>query len=115
MRITRELTEAAVLQELGTRLARRRIDSGLTQAALAREAGVAKRTVERIEAGRTAELGTLIRLLTVLDLSAGLDALVPDAAPSPISLLKSRGRERRRASRPRAAPTAPGQPWSWTE
>jgi transcriptional regulator with XRE-family HTH domain len=115
MKITPELADTAVLAELGARLARRRIDRGLTQAALAREAGVSKRTVERIEAGRAAELGTLIRLLKVLDLAAGLDTLVPAAAPSPMALLKSRGRERRRASRPRVAAAAPAEPWSWAE
>jgi hypothetical protein len=60
------------------------------------EAGVAKRTVERIEAGHSAELATVIRLLRVLKLIEGLDSLVPDQLPSPMALLKSQGRTRRR-------------------
>ena len=55
MKLTTEMTDAAVLQELGARLHRRRIDANLTQAQLAEEAGVSKRTVERIEAGRSEE------------------------------------------------------------
>jgi transcriptional regulator with XRE-family HTH domain len=96
MRITSGLSEAAVLQELGSRIARHRLESGFTQAVLAVEAGVAKRTLERIEAGHSAELATVIRLLRVLKLIDGLEGLVPDQLPSPMALLKSQGRRRRR-------------------
>jgi transcriptional regulator with XRE-family HTH domain len=96
MRITSNLNEAAVLQELGARIARHRLENGLTQAALAMEAGVAKRTLERIEAGHGTELATFIRLLRVLNLTDGLERLVSDQPPSPIALLKSQGRERQR-------------------
>ena len=47
------LTDEAILEEIGRRLARRRVDLGCTQADLAEQSGVAKRTVERIEAGRS--------------------------------------------------------------
>ena len=40
MKITTELTDMAVLHEIGERLERRRIDAGLTQAQLAEEAGI---------------------------------------------------------------------------
>jgi DNA-binding XRE family transcriptional regulator len=96
MRITSGLSDAAVLQELGSRIARHRLENGLTQAALAVESGVAKRTLERIEAGNSAELVTIIRLLRVLKLVDGLEALVPDQLPSPMVMLKSQGRTRRR-------------------
>ena len=115
MEITRDLADAAVLDEIGSRLARHRLEAGLTQAALAREAGVAKRTVERIEAGHAAELGTLIRILRVLNLIAGLQGLVPDPPPSPIALLENRGRRRQRASGRRTAAAPGGRPWTWAE
>src|SRR5256885_5069911 len=63
MKLTTEMTDAAVLEELGARLHRRRIDADLTQAQLAEEAGVSKRTVERIEAGHSTDLAMLIRVL----------------------------------------------------
>ncbi len=44
------MNDDAVLAELGRALAERRIGIGLTQAALAEQAGIGKRTVERIEA-----------------------------------------------------------------
>lgn len=116
MKITRELTDSAVLQELGVRLAQRRVDAGLTQEALAAEAGVSKRTVERVEGGHTAELGTLIRLLRALDLAAGLESLVPELPASPIALRETGGRRRRRVSaRAAAGAGASGRPWTWAE
>jgi len=112
MKIDKNLTDPAVLEQLGLRLARRRIDIGLTQAALAEQAGLAKRTVERIERGESAQLISFVRLLRGLDLIDGLERAVPDLSPSPMTLLAQRGHERRRvrAARPRAP-----APWHWRE
>jgi len=121
MRLRTELTDAAVLQELGTRLERRRIDANLTQAELAEQAGISKRTLERIEAGHSVDFAMLIRVLRVLKLIDALDGLVPAQPQSPIALLKARGRERKRAGHPRrrkAGPPAAGEPaspWKWRE
>jgi DNA-binding XRE family transcriptional regulator len=114
MKITPELTDEAVLQEIASRLERHRIESQLTQAALATQAGVAKRTIERIERGHTADFVTLIRVLRVLKLTDGLENLVPPLSQSPMALLKLRGRERRRVSvrKPKRAKTA-SSPWTW--
>ena len=57
---------------------------------------------------------TVFRLLGALDLSEGLETLVPPAPSSPVALLKAQGKERRRASRPRG-PAQPEKPWSWRE
>src|SRR6202789_3998581 len=83
MRITSELTDLAVLHEIGDRLERRRIDAGLTQAQLAEEAGISKRTVERIEAGHSADFVMLVRILRVLNLLEALDQSVADLPQSP--------------------------------
>ena len=119
MRIIAELTDMAVLREIGARLERRRIDAGLTQAELAEEAGISKRTVERIEAGHSADFVLLVRALRVLNLVEALDQLVPDLPQSPLTLLKSRGRARKRVghSRRPADGTAlePATPWKWRE
>jgi transcriptional regulator with XRE-family HTH domain len=119
MRITTELTDAAVLKELGERLERRRIDAALTQAELATEAGTSKRTVERIEAGRSTDFLMLLRVLRVLGLLGALEQLLPDLPQSPLALLKSRGRERKRVGHPRQPrPVAAAEkrtPWKWRE
>ena len=102
----------AVLEELGRRLGQRRIALRLTQAELAREAGVSKRTIERIEAGAATQSLNLIRILRVLDLLPGLDRLIPETGPRPMDLLKLKGKARKRASSRRSAHPS-GDGWSW--
>jgi transcriptional regulator with XRE-family HTH domain len=112
MKIDKNLSDPAVLEQLGLRLARRRLDVGLTQAALAEQVGLAKRTVERIERGESAQLISFVRLLRGLDLIDGLELALPDFSPSPMTLLAHRGRERKRV---RAARPRPPSPWHWRE
>ena len=114
MKITGLLTDDAVLAELGARIAGRRVELQLTQAAVAEQAGIAKRTLERMEAGHTPQLATLIRVLRVLDAAAGLDSLIPESGARPMDLLKRKGKVRKRASGRRAAKAA-GKPWRWDE
>jgi len=114
MKITGLLTDDAVLDELGARIARRRIELQLTQAAVAEQAGIAKRTLERMEAGLTSQLATLVRVLRVLDASSGLDSLIPESGPRPMDLLKRKSKVQQRASGRRAAkPT--DKSWRWDE
>jgi transcriptional regulator with XRE-family HTH domain len=120
MKITEQLTDAAVLHEFGERLERRRIDADLTQAQLAEEAGISKRSVERIEAGDSTDFVMLLRVLRQLKLLEALDQLVPDLPQSPLVLLKGRGRARKRVGRPRGklddrAQPKPAPPWKWRE
>lgn len=98
MKITNTLTDEAILAEMGERITRRRLEFHLTQAALAKEAGVAKRTLERVEAGATAQLTTIIRIFRVLDLLPVLDQLLPEAKPRPIEAITGKGKLRKRAS-----------------
>ena len=106
------MSDSAILEELGSRLGRRRVELGLTQAALATQAGVAKRTVERVEASGSAQLETLIRILRVLGLLDRIEGLVPAQSPNPMALLKLQGRSRQRASSKRRKGPEPG-PWTW--
>jgi transcriptional regulator with XRE-family HTH domain len=122
MKIIPQLTDDAVLTELGTRLARRRIDLQLTQEAVAEQAGIGKRTLERMEAGKAAQLTTLVRVLRVLDAMSGLENLVPEAGPRPMDLLQRKSKQRRRAYSPRGSlegkgegTVAEGKPWQWGE
>jgi transcriptional regulator with XRE-family HTH domain len=114
MKITGLLNDDAVLAELGARIARRRVDMQLTQAAVAEQAGIAKRTLERMEAGEASQLATLVRVLRVLDAASALDNLLPESGPRPMDLLKRKGKVRKRASGRRAAQTT-DKPWRWDE
>lgn len=108
------LTDEAALREVGNRLVKRRLELNLTQAQVAEEAGIGKRTLERIEAGASTQLTNFLRLLRALDLYDRLDLLLPSPAPSPITLLELQGRERQRASAPRSLKVAE-EPWSWDD
>ncbi|MCE9630903.1 MAG: helix-turn-helix domain-containing protein [Planctomycetia bacterium] len=111
MRQKTSLSDAAVLTELGERLAHLRLHQNLTQAQLAREAGVSKRTLIRLEHGESSQLTNLIRVLRGLGVLGNLDAWIPPPLPSPIEHLRSRAKTRRRAS---PATRNRGRPATWT-
>ena len=112
MNISNHASDQAVLQALGRRLARHRLNRNLTQAALAAEAGVSTLTVQRIERGHSLQAANLIRILRALGLLDNLDALVPEPAISPIQQARMRGRVRQRASSRPGRPEPPTE-WSW--
>ena len=96
------LTDSAALQALGARLAAVRLKRNLTQTALAREAGVSRATIERLERGAGADLKLVVRVLRALQLLDGFLAGIPSDEPSPMELLRSRGKKRQRARGHRA-------------
>lgn len=115
MKISNDLTDAASLAEIGARLSHRRLELQWTQAELAAQAGVAKRTLERLETGASVQTSSLVRILRALDLLASLGRAIPEAKPTPMELLEQRGKPRQRASKSRRRRSAAGQPWTWRE
>ncbi|MBL7222128.1 MAG: helix-turn-helix domain-containing protein [Phycisphaerae bacterium] len=113
MKIEKQTAPEAVTAELGARIARRRIELGMTQANAAGQAGVGKRTIERIEAGADTQLSTLIRLLSVLDLAEHLDQLVPAGRVSPMEILKRKGQSKPRKRAVSKKICRPRAPWKW--
>lgn len=113
MKITALLTDDSILRELGNRLAGARLAANLTQAALAEQAGVSKRTVERLESGEVStRLSGLLRVCRTLGLMTNVDSLVPETTASPMQQLKRQGRKRQRASRPKTSSEST-KPWTW--
>jgi transcriptional regulator with XRE-family HTH domain len=114
MKITEQLTDDGVLRELGTRLAAVRLAHNLTQASLAEQAGVSKRTVERLESGAVAaQLSAFLRVCRVLGLLTSFDMFIPEPAPSPVAQLKLQGRKRRRASGQKSHLGVSEKKWTW--
>lgn len=114
MQIDPENSDKAVLAELGARLRRARLERNLSQERLAEEAGIGRVTLQRIEAGESPSLVNLIRVLRVLDLLGGLNALVPEPAGSPLDELQRRGRQRQRAGSARGTKSATEpRPFRW--
>ena len=113
MKITNSMVDAAVLAELGGRIARLRLERNLKQAELAVQAGISKRTLERMEAGGPTELVNLVRVCRALGLADRFDLLLPEPVPSPVEQLRLRGRQRQRAGTPRFTARQPAAKWTW--
>jgi DNA-binding XRE family transcriptional regulator len=122
MEIQPELTDRAILEELGRRLSAVRIAAARTQAGLARDAGISKRTLEHMESGDTVQTTSLVRILRQLELLEVLEVMVPEQGPGPMDLLRLKGKTRRRAYSPRpsfqytkdsSGVKQPDEDWSW--
>lgn len=111
MKFALSLSDTSVLQELGSRLAQYRLNQNLTQQALAWEAGISLRTLNRIECGEPSQTANVLRVLRVLGLLDNMEALVPETPVSPIQQLRLKGKLRQRASS--AAPLPAPEPWNW--
>ncbi|TAG10889.1 MAG: XRE family transcriptional regulator [Verrucomicrobia bacterium] len=114
MKINSNSTDDVLLKEIGARLASLRIEQNLTQAALAEQAGISKRTVERLESGAVAtQLSGFLRICRVLKIIDRIDALLPEVSLSPMAQLREEGRKRQRATGQKTL-SAP-QKWTWNK
>ena len=104
---TSEQIEGALCRQLeNIRLIR-----NVTQDKLAREAGIAIRTIRRLEKGQGVSLDTFIRILIALGLQNNLQVLLPDPTVRPIERVNIGGAERKRA-RPRKSAVEKST-WAW--
>jgi len=99
MRIRQTSRTSAVLQELGQRIERLRLQRNRSLADLAAAAGVGSATLQRLESGRNANLKTLVQVLRALNRLGDLDNVIPEVEVSPFEISRSRKTPRRRASR----------------
>jgi len=112
MQIMPTMPESTILTELGLRAQQYRIGMNLTQMELAKQAGVSRSTVERLEAGHSVQLDKLLRILRALRLSANLDQLIPEAGLRPIQLADMKIETRQRAYK-RKSGSAKEPAWTW--
>lgn len=113
MKFNNLLSDEAVITELGHRVAEARLACQMTQEKLAEEAGVSKRTVERLEGGESTQLSNLVRCLRALKKLEGFEHFLPETPPSPIELLERHGKSRSRMRASRQSPSV--APWSWSD
>lgn len=101
MKITQNSTDSEAMQELGKRLQRYRIDSGLSQNELSDMTGISAKTIANLEDGRQTNTLTLIRILRALDLLDNLELIAPPQDNRPIDFLRYNKKAPQRASRNR--------------
>lgn len=88
---------AAWAEEIGDRLKQARLNANITQAELAKQAGVSRKIVLNAEKGQ-AQLENFMALLVALDLTDQLKYFLPPQSISPLQLRKLQGKQRMRAS-----------------
>ncbi len=98
MKIRQTTRTPAILQELGHRIERLRLQRNQPLASLAESAGVGVATLQRLESGSSVNLRTMVQVLRALNRLADLDNIVPDIEVSPFELSRKRNQPRKRAS-----------------
>lgn len=111
MKITQNSTDSETMQELGKRLQRYRIDSGLSQIELSDMTGISSKTIANLEDGKQTNTLTLIRILRALGLLDNLELLAPPQDNRPIDFLRYNKKAPQRASRNRNV--EPERTWKW--
>jgi|SRR5690554_761785 len=96
------LSPAALAEELGQRLKQARLNANITQAELAKQAGLSRKIVLSAEKGQ-AQLENFVALLLALGLAEQLNNFLPAPQISPLQLRKLQGKKRERASGSRIA------------
>lgn len=107
--------DEAILADIGQRLARRRLDLQMTQAELARQAGVGRATIERLEAGHSLQMTSIVRVLRALGLVESLLSALPEPGIRPMDLVRLRDKMRKRAPGRRTRKATPSEPWTWAD
>ncbi len=99
-----------IMQEIGRRLQKYRIDMGMTQKELAEKAGISLRTVVSFEKGSDIKMSLMIKVLRSLNMASNIDLLVPETLVRPSDYLEL-NKQRKRV---RKKETADKQ-WKWGE
>jgi transcriptional regulator with XRE-family HTH domain len=93
----KESNDHVILQEIGNFIKKRRIDQGITQDELAKQAAISRSTLSLIERGENIALGNLIKVLRMLDALYVFNEFKTYDEISPLQLAKMVSEPRQRA------------------
>lgn len=105
------MPDDSLLAELGDRLRATRILAELSQAELAEQAGISRRTVAKIESGEPVTTLSLMRAMRELGLLEDLDTILPEDRLTPVEVVENKRRRRQRVSRKRGE--VKRGDWTW--
>jgi putative transcriptional regulator len=98
-----------VINALFQQIEQIRLSRNISQAALAKEAGVSRSTITRLASGENISVDSFVRVMQALGLADHLAALLPNPNVRPVDRIRLEGAERRRASPKRKA----AGDWTW--
>ena len=102
-------SSGAIIKALFERIEEIRLSRNISQAALAKEAGVSRSTITRLAQGQGISVDSFVRIMQALGLGDHLAALLPNPQVRPVERIRLDGTERRRASPKRK----PAGEWTW--
>lgn len=86
-----------IAETIGERLRLARLNKNMKQQDLARMTGLTRKVIGAAEKGRL-NVQTLASIMIALGKAQAFDALLPELPPSPIQMLKLKGKQRQRAT-----------------
>ena len=92
-------TDQEIGAAVGARLKRYRLLQNLTAEEIAARTGLSRNTIVNAEGGKNPRLSTLICLFWVYGWLENFESLLPAPSISPLELLRTQGRVRKRAGR----------------
>ena len=93
-------TDKEILLELGMRIRGKRIQKRFKQSALAHRAGISMYTLRKMEHGHSCNISTFIQVMRALNELDQLDNFLPEVEFSPIDMLASKDKTRKRVRLP---------------
>ncbi len=91
-------SDQSIEKEIGQRIKALRLRKNISQQALATSACTHRNVIGSLGKGKGSTLGTLIAVLRELDALGELKSFIPEIEVSPIEILKTQGKQRKRAT-----------------
>ena len=99
-----DLSDAALLKEVGRRIANLRITARITQSELAAKAGLSRYALSRLENGAGGiRLDSFLSVLRCLNALNRLSALLPESTLTPMQVAEMEGRAKKMPKRVRSS------------
>ena len=90
-------SDIEILERIGVRVQRKRLEKNIIQKEIAERSGVSLTTVQRLELGKPINTLNLISILREMRMLENLELMFPKQPLSPILLKKMQGKSRKRA------------------